>query len=1216
MTKEVKPTSEHDPKDAPSTHHFRDTQHSTLHLATHLAAVCSVPEIGRILARRLDGIIRYDTARLIAAEGDTGPAWAITWHPGGAVDIGTDDDLFENEPGPGVTRATDVEGRQTITLALVHQDRVVGTLGLAREAERPFDADDAAALELLAGPIVSALVMTWRFEESERRRRELTEIIETSRSFAAYTEARDLCGAIAERAAHLVSAESCFVATWSARRSALIPQAPGFNVHAEELHELRFATDAAEPGVEQLRWLEPFYSNAPADDPRFASLLSETFRPESILCAPMRAKGETVGFIFAANRAEGFDHKSARMLGAVAPQAAAALSNAQMIEAAKASARREVLLNRITTSVRESLELDEVLEAAVRTLGPTLDLCRCYVAFVDKTRRVATVAYEYHIPDVCSTIGEFPLAGYGSTLLATMERGDIFSVDETSTDARVAPFRERYLDPLGVRSLMYIPVLQDRTLAAVLGFSQCRYTRRWTEEEIAFAQAVANQLAVAIRQARLYDRERRAAQYRELLNRINRVVRASLDVDTILETTVEALGTALHVDRCFVLAPGPFPPTVETATVRFEYCKPGVASVRGLKIPVRNRAREGPVGMIEEPLAIADIIENPRLVSRRKADLLNLTETRAMLSVRAVYGEQVLAILELDQCYEPRAWSREEIDLIGEVGAHLAVGVHNALLFRRVTNSEHQWNTTFNSMTDGVALLDPNGLVLRLNDSMLRFCNLEQPQDAIGRHCYELLYGETEPLRDSPVERVLSTGQRMQIERDIAARGESLRESIDPIFDDTQQIAGLVLIVRDVTREREAERAIRYRNRQLAALNAIASATLHARDLQMIWEGAFARIIDVTGADAGAILTLDDEAERLDPVATHGGAARAASLVDRDSTAVSTAAVLAADVPLALEELPVPFDPNSDDGFGYAFASALYAPIRSQRRPVGLLVIAYASKRLFSANERQLLTVAGQQIGAAVENARLITNLQQALERVREANRLKDEFLATVSHELRTPLTAIQGWAEVLGDPETSPEETREGLSTIQQASESLTQLISDLLEMSRIETRMLRLERQPIDPNYPVQAAVQTVRHMAEAKGVAIETDLDRDLPSVDADSGRLQQVMWNLLVNAIKFTPAGGHVWITTDLPEPDRIRVRVRDDGAGIEPDFLPHVFERFRQADGSATRQYGGLGIGLSLVRSLIDAHDGTVEVDSEGIGHGATFTILLPAVGPQ
>ena len=518
---------------------------------------------------------------------------------------------------------------------------------------------------------------------------------------------------------------------------------------------------------------------------------------------------------------------------------------------------------------------------------------------------------------------------------------------------------------------------------------------------------------------------------------------------------------------------------------------------------------------------------------------------------------------------------------------------------------------TINSMTDGLAILDQNGTVLRLNDSLLRLCGLTSAADAIGRHCYKLIYGEIDALRDGPVERVLSTGERVQIERDIPARGIALRESIDPIVDDEGKIVGLVLVVRDVTRERDTERAIRYRNRQLAALNAIAAATIHAPDQQAIISGAFARIIDVTGADAGVMLTLDEEGVRLDPVASHGGAARTAGLVNRDPNSPTMSAVLASDVPLALDDfLPDTGDPDDDDT-GTGLSSALYAPIRSQRRAIGLIVIAYEMHREFSANERQLLTVAGQQLGVAIENARLIENLQHALERVREANRLKDEFLATVSHELRTPLTAIQGWAEVLSDPETSTEEAKEGLATIQQSSESLTKLISDLLEMSRIETRMLRLDLHPIDPNYPIQAAVQTVRQMADAKGVKVTVLLDRDLPQIIADSGRLQQVMWNLLVNAIKFTRAGGNVWVSSSMNGDAHVQIVVRDDGIGIDPEFLPFVFERFRQADGSATRQFGGLGIGLSLVKSLVEAHGGDVHAASPGPGDGATFTVAIP-----
>jgi PAS domain S-box-containing protein len=531
------------------------------------------------------------------------------------------------------------------------------------------------------------------------------------------------------------------------------------------------------------------------------------------------------------------------------------------------------------------------------------------------------------------------------------------------------------------------------------------------------------------------------------------------------------------------------------------------------------------------------------------------------------------------------------------------------LLFRRVTSIERQWHTTFNAMTDGVALLDTTGRVVRLNDSMMRMCGVEDAQSAVGRSCYALLYGDD---GDTPIQRVLATNQRVQIERDIAARAVSLRESIDPIIDESGTISALVVVVRDVTREREAERAIRYRNRQLAALNAIAAAATHTRDVKAIIEGAFARVIDVTGADAGAVLLLDEEGEQLDPVATHGGAARTMGLLGRDSSSAVVQTVLAADAPLTLAELAARVEGRVSDDGDPPLRSGLVAPIRSRQQPLGVLEIAYAVERGFSANERQLLAVAGQQIGVAVENARLIANLQQALERVREANRVKDEFLAMVSHELRTPLTAIQGWSEVLEDPDTNAEEMAEGIGIIRHASASLTQLISDLLDMSRIEHRVLRLDIERVDPNQPILAAILTVRHLADSKGVTIDTDLDQDIPFVNADPGRMQQIIWNLLVNATKFSPAGGSVLVESRGIEPDEVQIRVIDNGIGIPLEFLPHVFDRFRQADGSATRQYGGLGLGLSLVKSLAEAHGGTVEVHSKGRGMGAVFTLRLPA----
>ena len=229
------------------------------------------------------------------------------------------------------------------------------------------------------------------------------------------------------------------------------------------------------------------------------------------------------------------------------------------------------------------------------------------------------------------------------------------------------------------------------------------------------------------------------------------------------------------------------------------------------------------------------------------------------------------------------------------------------------------------------------------------------------------------------------------------------------------------------------------------------------------------------------------------------------------------------------------------------------------------------------------------------------------------ANRTKDEFLATVSHELRTPLTAILGWAHVLRSAGMDAARTSRAIETIERNALVQAQLIDDILDVSRIVAGKLRVERRPI-PLAPVaDAAVDAVRPGADTKGVLLEVNVDRSL-WVDGDGDRLQQVIWNLLSNAIKFTPKGGTVSLGV-AREGDLAVVSVHDTGEGIAADFLPHVFERFRQADASSTRSHGGLGLGLAIVRHLVESHDGKVTVASEGSGRGAAFFVRIPAIAP-
>ncbi|HEX8145485.1 MAG TPA: PAS domain S-box protein [Pyrinomonadaceae bacterium] len=235
---------------------------------------------------------------------------------------------------------------------------------------------------------------------------------------------------------------------------------------------------------------------------------------------------------------------------------------------------------------------------------------------------------------------------------------------------------------------------------------------------------------------------------------------------------------------------------------------------------------------------------------------------------------------------------------------------------------------------------------------------------------------------------------------------------------------------------------------------------------------------------------------------------------------------------------------------------------------------------------------------------------QAARREAEEASRLKDEFLATVSHELRTPLTAVLGWAHILRAGQLDGQSAQHALETIERNARSQAQLIDDLLDVSRIITGKLRLDVRPVDPASFIEAAIEAVRPAAEAKGVRIQKVMDTGVSSIAGDPARLQQVVWNLVSNAIKFTPKGGRVQVRLERVN-SHIEIAVSDSGQGIAPEFLPYVFDRFRQADGTTTRAHGGLGLGLSIVRHLVELHGGNVHVESQGAGRGATFTVRLP-----
>ena len=281
------------------------------------------------------------------------------------------------------------------------------------------------------------------------------------------------------------------------------------------------------------------------------------------------------------------------------------------------------------------------------------------------------------------------------------------------------------------------------------------------------------------------------------------------------------------------------------------------------------------------------------------------------------------------------------------------------------------------------------------------------------------------------------------------------------------------------------------------------------------------------------------------------------------------------------------------------------SPLSHEERVIGTLtIIEDVTERV--AREAELQA----QIEA---RSTLLASEKLARSEAERANRLKDEFLATISHELRNPLNAIMGWAHMLRLGKLTDVNAERAVETIYRNAKSQAQLVADLLDVSRIISGKLRLDVRAIDLLYIINAAIDSVRPAVDAKGIRLHTMLDPAAGPISGDADRLQQVVWNLLTNAVKFTPKGGRIQVKVQRID-SHVEIVVIDSGVGISKEFLPYVFDRFRQADASTTRIHGGLGLGLSIVRQLVDLHGGSVSVHSEGEGKGAAFTITLPFVG--
>jgi PAS domain S-box-containing protein len=442
----------------------------------------------------------------------------------------------------------------------------------------------------------------------------------------------------------------------------------------------------------------------------------------------------------------------------------------------------------------------------------------------------------------------------------------------------------------------------------------------------------------------------------------------------------------------------------------------------------------------------------------------------------------------------------------------------------------------------------------------------------------------------------------------------------------------------DVDQVKRVEQALREESHVLELLNSTGSALASQRDLRSLLQTATDAATGIAGARFGAFFYHGkDSTKSLYTLYTLSGAVSsdAESFAEANPTALFGPSLRGHGVIRS-------GDVCADNRFGGepgqwrfpaghpAVRSYLSMPVVARSgEALGTMFFGHPEADVFTERTERIVGGIAAQAAVAIDNARLYEAAQHSAEERKvlleserlaraEAERtsqMKDEFLATLSHELRTPLSAILGWAQVLRRGSRDPSDLQRGLQTIERNARAQAQLIEDLLDMSRITSGKVLLDMQNVAPAPFIDAAIDTVRPAADAKNIRIEKIYAPDVGTIAGDPARLQQVIWNLLSNAIKFTPGGGAVTIELG-QQAGQVQITVRDTGAGIRPEFITHVFERFRQADASTTRRHGGLGLGLSIVKHLIEQHGGTVRAESPGEGLGASFTIELPAAAPS
>ncbi|MBD2364100.1 PAS domain S-box protein [Anabaena minutissima FACHB-250] len=857
----------------------------------------------------------------------------------------------------------------------------------------------------------------------------------------------------------------------------------------------------------------------------------------------------------------------------------------QLLEQLQYKERQQAFLILLNDAIRFIQDTKEIMRQVVCATGDHFQVTRCTYGEIDSTQEYVIIKRDY-CNGVISVVGSHHMNSFGQEIIAELKQGKTIVVDDVDSDPRTRGAGAAAFDAIETKSLLCVPLVKQGKFVALFVLHHIA-PRHWTEEEVALMEQIAEQTWLAAERSRAEEALRESEAQLQLALKVGRIGTWDWDIKTGAISWSEGHFTVLG------LQPYECQPTYELWASRVH---PDDLAQTKARLQQAKRAKK-------------EYHHEYRL--RWLDGSIHWVEVRGQFTydLKGKPKNSIGAVVEITE----RKQAEQEREQLLE---------RERIARMQAETAQRQLKTIFETSPVGIGLLDAKQRFIAINQALAQINGLTREQH-LG-HSVAELFGQIDPGIVAVFDEIYKTGNRfIALSLPINAPGRSDRSPgyynvyYLPTTNSNHQLEDVLAYVIDVTEQVRLERNQRF----LAEASAVLASSLdYQTTLEQVAQLAVPELADWCTVH---IVKEDNSIEQI-AVAHIDPAKRQWAEQIRQKYPVNpdeprgTAWTLRTGksdfLPDITDELLVQAarDPEHLEILrSVGFKSAMTVPLRIQDRILGVIsFICAESGQRYDQNNLQLAEELARRASLAIDNAQFYRIAQNARAKAEAANRIKDEFLAVLSHELRSPLNPILGWTKLLRSKRLDPAKADQALETIERNAKLQAQLIEDLLDVSRILQGKMSLNVAPVNLAATIEAALETVRLAAEAKNIQIQTILNPVSGTVVGDTNRLQQVVWNLLSNAVKFTPTGGQVEVQLEQVEM-YAQLQVKDTGIGISPEFLPHVFEYFRQENGATTRKFGGLGLGLAIVRQLTELHGGTVEADSPGQNLGTTFTVRLP-----